>query len=99
MHVQLERVASFDDIPEEGRAIILYLTKIENGVALALDFRQADGAKVKTKRLLEKSPRREKGALRLAKDLATITSTFSVYVINRGDDPEKGVGHERPDHS
>ena len=91
MHVQFERVTSFDDIPEKGRAIILYLTKIANGIALALDFRQADGVVMKTRRLLERSPRSEKSAARLARDLATITNTRCVYVINRDDDPETGI--------
>ncbi len=89
MHVQLERVASFADIPEEGRAIILYLTKIENGVALALDLRQDNGVMLGTKRLLERGPRSEKNAIRLAEDLATITGTENVYIINCHEDPEK----------
>lgn len=81
MRIQLERVATVDDIPEEGRAIILHLKEAANAVAVALDFRQADGAMMKTKRLLEKSPRSEKSAVRLARDLATITNTRSVYII------------------
>ncbi len=89
MHVQLKHVAALCDVPEEGTAILLNLTKIENGVALALDFRQAHGAKMRTKRLLERGPRSEKSAIRLAKDLATITNTRSVYVINHHDEPEK----------
>ena len=91
MHVCIRTVARLEDVPEEGTVIILYFTKMVNGVSLALDFRQADGANVTTKRLLEKSPRSEKNAIRLAKDLAAITNTRSVYIINRHDDPEKGI--------
>ena len=69
MHVQLKRVAALCDVPEEGTAILLNLTKIESGVAVALDFRQADGANMRTRRLLERGPRSEEGAIRLAKDL------------------------------
>ena len=89
MHVQLKRVTALCDVPEEGTAILLNLTKIENGVAVALDIRRSDGTKVTTKRLLERGPRSEKSAIRLAKDLATITNTRSVYVINHHDEPEK----------
>ncbi len=90
MNVSITTVAGINAVPEEGAAIVLYLTKIVNGVALALDFRQVDGATVTTKRILERSPRSEKNAIRLAEDLAKITNTRSVYVINRYDDPEKG---------
>jgi len=90
MHTRVRTVAGLDAVPEKAAAIILYLTEMLNGVALVLDFRQFDGAKVKTKRLLERSPRSKKNAIRLAEDLATITNTQNVYIINCHDDPETG---------
>ena len=89
MHIRTRTVTGFDAVPEEGRAVILYLTRLVNGVALALDLRQDNGAKLGTKRLLERGPRSEKNAIRLAEDLATITGTENVYIINCHEDPEK----------
>ncbi len=89
MHIRTRTVTGFDAVPEEGRAVILYLTRLVNGVALALDLRQDIGAKLGTKRLLERGPRTEKNAIRLAEDLATITGTENVYIINCHEDPEK----------
>ncbi len=90
MQVRLMRVTDLDDASEEGVAMVLYLTKIVNAVALALDFRQVNGARITTKRPLERSPRSEKNAVRFAEDLAPITNTRSGYIINRYHDPEKG---------
>ncbi len=89
MHIRTKTVTGFDAVPEEGRAVILYLTRLVNGVALALDLRQDNGGKLGTKRLLERGPRSEKNAIRLAENLATITGTENVYIINCHEDPEK----------
>ena len=89
MHIRTRTVTGFDAVPKEGRAVILYLTRLVNGVALALDLRQDNGGKLGTKRLLERGPRSEKNAIRLAEDLATITGTENVYIINCHEDPEK----------
>ena len=89
MHIRTRTVTGFDAVPEEGRAVILYLTRLVNGVALALDLRQDNGGKLGTKRVLERGPRSEKNAIRLAEDLATITGTENVYIINCHEDPKK----------
>ena len=90
MDVRVRTVAELDAVPEKAAAIILYLTETLNGVALVLDLRQYDGAKVKTRRLLERNPRSKKNAIRLAEDLAAITCTQNVYIINCHDDSEPG---------
>lgn len=90
MDIELKQISELDDVPGEASAVILNLTRMKNGVAFALDFRQIEGAQVSMQRLLEKSSSSEKNAIRLAKDLAVITCTERVYIIHCHDDPEQG---------
>lgn len=89
MNVIVRTVVGVKAVPAEEAAMILYLTPLTNGVSLALDFREVIGSKVKTRRLLKRGPRSKKVAIQLAKDLAMITDTRHVYIINCHDNPDK----------
>jgi len=89
MQVSVSTINRLSAAPKDRAAIILHLTKLSNGVSLALDFRHSNSGKLKTIRLLERSPRREKHAIRLAIDMADITRTQNVFIIERQNEREQ----------
>ena len=84
--ISVKNVATIDAVPEEGNAIVLYVRKLKIGFSISIEYRILDGESVETFCLLSKRQRTKKTAIRLAKDLAVITNSRSVYIIDESGD-------------